>query len=764
MRKSHVVFLALLALSVSPRPAAAADRLACQTAGIITKCPADAQLAAGSVLQSAFVPWSAAPAGSIPNSALVTTPPTLSSSTPSAIGTAAAGLGTTASRFDHVHALPAVGTAGTYVYPISITTDAQGRATGITAGSAPQAASADLTALSGFGSGLGIPVRTSATPTWSISTTLTGIAISCASNTCSNIANAALLAGIDALKVGSGIVSNTEYDYLDGVTSPIQTQIDGLGVLVNLLVNDGYTLFLHRTASDIATYETLRSEPATGIEKIDTVNVTSGTGPVLLGSYATDPGVPGVGTLPSGMWGFREFAGVNNTGGTSTILVRVYSRTVGGTETLLFQSTSPTLTTTSASLYYWIYTQTNDIALDPTDRIVVKFYGQTTSGAVRSVSHYYEGSTHASWLSTPMPGPIPVSGAQAQIVATPATQTGQVALRSLTTDYLPLTSVVAGSYPTAGQIPTFAVNANGLLTAAGSISSLSGVTINCSSNTCSNVSLTAAVTGVLPVVNGGTNSSTALGGNRAMVSSGGKIVETASTCPPGTVLGGGSPPDCTAAATIGTSLATPRVDATAGSGTLILNALTGNPVQLSVNSTTVLQAASGSITASQPLAMSSQKITGLATATTSGDALSWPWVTATNGSASLSSSPYNIASGSFTSIGLALSLPSAGTYYLSADLRTLINASLGTGGFIECQLYNTTDAAAIANTERIGAYEPVVNQQYYGQISINEIITIAAAKTIDVQCLRSGATTYTTSGVYSDANGRSRFSYIKVSP
>lgn len=111
MRKSHVVFLVLLILSVAPRPAAAADRLACQTAGIITKCPADAQLAAGSVLQSAFVPWSAAPAGSIPNSALVTTPPTLSSSTPSAIGTAAAGVGTAASRFDHVHALPAWVTA-----------------------------------------------------------------------------------------------------------------------------------------------------------------------------------------------------------------------------------------------------------------------------------------------------------------------------------------------------------------------------------------------------------------------------------------------------------------------------------------------------------------------------------------------------------------------------------------------------------------------------------------------------------------------------
>ena len=34
--------------------------------------------------------------------------------------------------------------------------------------------------------------------------------------------------------------------------------------------------------------------------------------------------------------------------------------------------------------------------------------------------------------------------------------------------------------------------------------SLSGVTINCASNTCSNVSLTAAVTGILPIANGGT--------------------------------------------------------------------------------------------------------------------------------------------------------------------------------------------------------------------------------------------------------------------
>lgn len=61
----------------------------------------------------------------------------LSSTTPANVGTAAIGVGATAARADHVHALPAVGTAGTFAYPTSMTTDAQGRISAITPGSAP---------------------------------------------------------------------------------------------------------------------------------------------------------------------------------------------------------------------------------------------------------------------------------------------------------------------------------------------------------------------------------------------------------------------------------------------------------------------------------------------------------------------------------------------------------------------------------------------------------------------------------------------------
>ena len=56
--------------------------------------------------------------------------------------------------------------------------------------------------------------------------TLTNKTIDATSNTISNIGDSQLTTGIDAAKISSGTVSNTEFDYLNGVTSSIQTQID----------------------------------------------------------------------------------------------------------------------------------------------------------------------------------------------------------------------------------------------------------------------------------------------------------------------------------------------------------------------------------------------------------------------------------------------------------------------------------------------------------------------------------------------------------
>lgn len=40
------------------------------------------------------------------------------------------------------------------------------------------------------------------------------------------VTNKFIAPGVDAAKIGSGSVSNTEFDFLDGVTSAIQTQLD----------------------------------------------------------------------------------------------------------------------------------------------------------------------------------------------------------------------------------------------------------------------------------------------------------------------------------------------------------------------------------------------------------------------------------------------------------------------------------------------------------------------------------------------------------
>ena len=56
--------------------------------------------------------------------------------------------------------------------------------------------------------------------------TLTNKTINASNNTITNIGDSELSSGINATKLADGSVSNTEFQYLNGVTSAIQTQLD----------------------------------------------------------------------------------------------------------------------------------------------------------------------------------------------------------------------------------------------------------------------------------------------------------------------------------------------------------------------------------------------------------------------------------------------------------------------------------------------------------------------------------------------------------
>ncbi len=85
----------------------------------------------------------------------------------------------------------------------------------------------------------------------------------------------------------------------------------------------------------------------------------------------------------------------------------------------------------------------------------------------------------------------------------------------------------ATTYTAARDVQLPPQDADSVLVSEDASQTLTNKTMSGGSNTFSNISLTASVTGTLPIANGGTNSASSLSNNRVMKSSGGAIVEAA---------------------------------------------------------------------------------------------------------------------------------------------------------------------------------------------------------------------------------------------
>jgi len=178
----------------------------------------------------------------------------------------------------------------------------------------------------------------------------------------------------------------------------------------------GIILYFNHSASDIATYEGLVKVPAGNAEADETATVKNTLGFVLVDSYATILGEPGLAQLPAGLWQFRSWNYVSATSGTTAIDFKVYNRTAGGTETLLFNVTSADIDATAATLYTTTYAQATPYTISLTDRIVIKVYGRSTHSADVTFHWVYDGSTHTSNVQTPLAVADPTTltfGAQA---------------------------------------------------------------------------------------------------------------------------------------------------------------------------------------------------------------------------------------------------------------------------------------------------------------------------------------------------------------
>ena len=118
----------------------------------------------------------------------------------------------------------------------------------------------------------------------------------------------------------------------------------------------------------------------------------------------------------------------------------------------------------------------------------------------------------------------------------------------------------------------------------------------------------------------------------------------------------------------------------------------------------------------------------------------------------------------FQDTGLSVALPSAGTYRITGNVRGNLRGNAGTTWWLTAKLYNSTDAADVANSERIVVLTNVNTVLLQQTCPIDAVVTVAAAKTIKLYAARDGAggPSWTNSAIESNSAGRTVLSYEKI--
>lgn len=118
--------------------------------------------------------------------------------------------------------------------------------------------------------------------------------------------------------------------------------------------------------------------------------------------------------------------------------------------------------------------------------------------------------------------------------------------------------------------------------------------------------------------------------------------------------------------------------------------------------------------------------------------------------------------GAYEDSGLSVTLPSAGTYFVITQIRANIVAVSTAGAYLLAEYYNSTDAAAVANSEQMCAYASTVGASYYNMPTMVARITVNASKTIKLYVKSVAPTSTSTRTFNSDANGRIKMYYLKT--
>lgn len=116
----------------------------------------------------------------------------------------------------------------------------------------------------------------------------------------------------------------------------------------------------------------------------------------------------------------------------------------------------------------------------------------------------------------------------------------------------------------------------------------------------------------------------------------------------------------------------------------------------------------------------------------------------------------NATNTSLIDSGLKVTLPTAGTWLLFCDLRSLSSSS---GQYMRSRLYNQTTSTAITDSERLGSYNSAGGSEREVGSTVIKIVTTTANNVIRLEIASGGV--YTTT-LESDTQGWSTILAIRI--
>lgn len=195
---------------------------------------------------------------------------------------------------------------------------------------------------------------------------------------------------LNDVTISSAIVDNVlKYNGSEWINSTVNTASAGAGVLY----------FFCDTPSDLATFEVIQKVPDSDIEQDESQAVTNQT--IEFERYASPLGGLGGTAIDAGQWEFEIYTYVSDAADVSELLFGVYSRTVGGIETLLFSLTTGNIDALTPTLYQ-IFSVQQAFSITATDRLVVRVSAKTNSGTAKTVHFIHSGTVHYSNITTPL--------------------------------------------------------------------------------------------------------------------------------------------------------------------------------------------------------------------------------------------------------------------------------------------------------------------------------------------------------------------------